>query len=354
LPPASALVQPIKAALAAGLAWTLGGLVPGAPGQPYLAPLTAMLTIQLTVAESVSGAAQRTLGTLIGVVVALATGEFVGVTPVTIAALVLLAQAAGHLLRLSPVGTAQVMVTSMLVLTIGGTTSLAYGWSRVAETIVGALVGVGINALLVPPTHVPAVGAAYQTLVDALLEELDGLASGLAIGLDSTAAERCLEAARDLARRFDDTDQALQRAEQGLRFNVLAFRERAELDARREAVQTLDHTAIQARSVARALFDSVAEGCPAWLEPTAFGEPLADLVRVSAEALQAFALGQPDLDQRKQAFGACRAAILARARAERTLLTRGAVPDGWVRLGSVLGTLDRLVWDLGGSSQTRD
>jgi uncharacterized membrane protein YccC len=313
-----------------------------------------MLTVQLTVAESVSGAVQRTLGTLIGVVVALATGEFVGVTPVTIAALVLVAQAAGHLLRLSPVGTAQVMVTSMLVLTIGGTTSLAYGWARVAETIAGALVGLGINALLVPPTHVPAAGAAYQSLVEGLLDELNGLALGLARGLDREVAEGCLEAARALARRFDDTDQALQRAEQGLRFNVRAFRERAEVDARREAVQTLEHTAIQARSVARALFDTVAEGCPGWLEPDAFGQPLADLVRVSAQALQAFALGQPDLDQRKHVFGACRAAILAHARAERTLLTSGSAPDGWVRLGSVLGTLDRLVWDLGGSSQTRD
>jgi hypothetical protein len=246
------------------------------------------------------------------------------------------------------------MVTSMLVLTIGGTTSLAYGWSRVAETIVGALVGVGINALLLPPTHIPAAGAAYQTLVDALREELDGLASGLADGLDRAAAERCLEAARDLARRFDATDQALQRAEQALRFNVLAFRERAELDARRQAVLTLEHTAIQARSVARALFDTVAEGCPAWLQPAAFGQPLAGLVRVSAQALQAFALQEAELDQRKQAYGVCRAAILARARAERDSLTGNRAPDGWVRLGSVLGTLDRLVWDLGGSSQTRD
>ena len=354
LPPAGALAQPLKAALAAGLAWTVGGLVPGVPGQPYLAPLTAMLTVQLTVAESVSGAAQRTLGTLIGVVVALATGEFVGVTPVTIAALVLLAQAAGRLLRLSPVGSAQVMVTSLLVLTIGGTTSLAYGWARVAETIVGALVGVGINALLVPPTHVPAAGAAYQMLVDGLLGELYGLASGLASGLDSRVANQQLETARDLARRFDDTNRALERAEQGLRFNVLAFRERAELDARRDAVQTLEHTAIQARSLARALADSVADGCPAWLQPAAFGQPLAELVRVAAAALRAFAAGHDDLATCRAEAQACRVAILARAHAERDVLTADGAPDGWVRLGTILGTLDRLIGDLGGSSRTRD
>ena len=349
-------LQALKAALAAGLAWSLGGLVPGAPAQPYLAPLTAMLTVQVTIAESVAGAAQRTLGALIGVIVALLLGEFVGVTPLTIAVLVLLAQEAGRLLRLGPVGSAQVMVTALLVLTVGGATSLAYGWARVAETIVGALVGLGINALLVPPTHVPAAGAAYQTLVDALLAELDGLASGLARGLSSETANQCLEAARDLARRFEDTRQALLRAEQGLRFNVLAFRQRAELDARREAVQTLEHTAIQARSLTRALADSVAAGCPAWLAPSVFGQPLAALVRAAARALHAFASGdgQPELDTCKSAFQACREVVIARARAERSLLTGGGAADGWVRLGAVLSTLDRLVNDLGTSSQTRD
>src|SRR5579884_1773795 len=123
--------QTLKTASAAGLAWLLGGLVPGAPPSPYLAPLTAMLTVQLTVAESVKGALQRTVGATLGVVVALLAGSAVGVNPITVAILVLLAQSIGGLLRLNAVGTTQVMTSALLVLTVGSTTTYSYPVARV-------------------------------------------------------------------------------------------------------------------------------------------------------------------------------------------------------------------------------
>src|SRR4051794_30291614 len=41
--------QALKSALAAGLAWAVGAYVPWGPAQPYLAPLTAILTVQATI-----------------------------------------------------------------------------------------------------------------------------------------------------------------------------------------------------------------------------------------------------------------------------------------------------------------
>src|SRR5262249_20094200 len=153
------------------VAWTLGGMVPGAPPLPYLAPLTAVLTVQLTIAESVSGAVQRTAGAVVGVIMALMVGGFIGVNAFTLAAVVLVAQLIGRLLRLPQVGSAQVVTTALLVLTVGGVTSFTYGVGRVVETLVGALVGVAINALLVPPTHLSAAVDDYHARAAALSAE---------------------------------------------------------------------------------------------------------------------------------------------------------------------------------------
>ncbi len=196
LPFTGTTIQALKAALAAGIAWALGGLVPCAPPIAYLAPQTPMLTVQLTVAESVSGAFQRTAGAVVGVILAVLAVGSVGVTPLTIAALVLVAQGIGRVLHLTTAGTAQVITTAMLVLTIGGATSFTYGFGRVIETIVGGLVGIGINALLVPPSHLSALGAACRGVADALVAEMQSMAAGLADGLTHDMADERLRRAR--------------------------------------------------------------------------------------------------------------------------------------------------------------
>lgn len=339
--------QALKAALAAGLAWALGGLVPGAPAVPYLAPLTAMLTIQLTVAESVTGALQRTAGALVGVVVALVVSGSVGANAVTVAVLVLIAQLIGRALRLNAVSTAQVMTTALLVMTIGGATSSTYAVGRIVETIVGAVIGVAINAFLVPPTYLPAAVAAYEALADALLADLRDLSTSLARGLTPELAQQRLASAREDARRFEQTRQALQRAEDSLRMNLLGARHRADLDGYRQAVQTLEHTAIQVRSLSRSLADAVGMERPAWLDPTALGQPLADLVLAAAACLEAFVQARPDRPSAcTSSAHACREAVIARARDGSDLLAT----DGWLKLGSIVATLDRLLMDIGSAA----
>src|SRR3954470_3963676 len=90
--------QALKSALAAGLAWAVGAYVPWGPAQPYLAPLTAILTIQATIAESMQGALQRVLGVAVGVGMAALASHTIGASPLTIALLVVLSQALGSLL----------------------------------------------------------------------------------------------------------------------------------------------------------------------------------------------------------------------------------------------------------------
>ncbi len=336
-------VQALKAALAAGLAWKLGGLIPGAPPLPYLAPLTAMLTVQLTIVESISGALQRTAGAVVGVTVALAVGGAVGVNAVTVAALVLLAQVIGRLLRLTTVGTTQVMTTALLVLTIGGVTSFNYGFGRVVETIVGALIGVGVNALLVPPTHFSEVVTAYRALANALKRDLLDLATCLRDGLTHEVAAQHLERARALERQFEQIRVAFQHAQDSLRMNVFGARQRSELDSYRHAVDTLEHTAIQVRTLTRALDDAVVVGRPSWLDGGIVGKPMADFVQAAAVCLEAFVERSSDLDTDVRSALASREVVIARASEARSLLAA----DGWLQLGSIVSSVERMVNDLG-------
>jgi uncharacterized membrane protein YgaE (UPF0421/DUF939 family) len=340
--------QAFKAALAAGIAWVVGGLVPGAPPAPYLAPLTAMLSVQLTIAESVTGAIHRTGGAIIGVIVALIAGNLIGVNALTVTVLVVVAEAVAARLKLNAIGTSQVMVTALLVLTIGGSTSLAYGWSRVAETMVGAVVGVAVNALLVPPSYLGTARSLTLSLVTSLADELEALAAALqrpTTGLTFEVADERLERARVVARQFEDTLAALSRAEESLRFNMRAVRQRDQLEQFQSKVQTLEHTAIQVRSLSRTLYDAILAGDTAWLAPDALGGALGDLVRAAAAVLAAFGSGH-DLAQARSEFTRARARFAQRAQTNTALL----VPRGWEQVGGALAILERLVDDLSGAA----
>lgn len=343
--------QAVKAALAAGLAWALGSLVPGAPPQPYLAPLTAMLTVQLTVAESITGAVQRTIGATVGVFVAVLAGNSIGVNPITIAALVLVGQVIGTVLKLSVIGTSQVMVTALLVLTIGGTnTSYNYGWARIAETIVGAAVGVGINALLVPPSYLTAAESAKNRVVELLVERLEEIASGLTDGITINRAATSLDNARILVREFESARQVLQRAEDSLRFNVRARIERDALESIRRQVIILERSAIQTRTIARALTDAVVAGGADWLMPSAFGQPIGQLLRAAVRLVEDFvASGGPSVAATEE-FVSRREAVLRLARTENAPVT----PDARIHVAAILATLDRFAADLRHDSASTD
>jgi uncharacterized membrane protein YgaE (UPF0421/DUF939 family) len=333
--------QALKAALAAGLAWALGGLVPGAPPSPYLAPLTAALTVQLTIAESITGAIHRTLGATIGVIVALLAGTVIGVSPLTVAALVVVAQVIAARLKLNVVGTSQVIVTALLVLTIGGATSLAYGWARVAETLLGAVIGVGVNALLAPPSYLASAEAAIARVVSTLQAQLEALAASLEDGLTPEIAAARLEQARHLAAEFEQAVLALDRAEQSLRYNLMAVRERERLAAHRSIAHAVEHTAIQVRTLSRTLFDAAASSDSAWLAPSALGCALATLIRSATGVLTAFVSGANPGESRT-AFAHARAGVSEQMQANVALL----VPYGWQHVGGAVAVLERLVEDL--------
>ena len=154
-------LQLTKTALAAGLSWWLAEAL-FSRARPYFAPLAAILTIQVTVAKSVSLGGQRILGVVGGIAVSFAVAHWLGVSAGSVALVVLTAMALAAALGLGPNAVTQAAITGLLVMALG--TKASYAAARLVDTILGAMVAVLVNALLVPPDATPAAMAAVAQL----------------------------------------------------------------------------------------------------------------------------------------------------------------------------------------------
>ena len=105
---------------------------PGPP--PLLAPLTAMLVVQVTPVSLLASGLDRVVAVVAGV--ALAVG-FAAVAPLewwSLGLLIFISLATGHLLRLGD-NLLEVAISAMLVLGVGAFSAGSAAWQRIAETL---------------------------------------------------------------------------------------------------------------------------------------------------------------------------------------------------------------------------
>ena len=260
------------------------------PGtQPLLASLTAMLVVQVTPLSLLASGLDRVIAVVAGV--ALAVG-FAAVVPLewwSLGVLILISITIGQFLRLRA-NLVEVAISAMLVLGVGAFGAQAAAWQRIAETLVGAAVGI-IATLVFPPKVASSdAGRAIDGLADAVSEllvraagELDAMAQGEPHRL-SGAAREWLDDARRITHNIPVVGAALLRAEEGRRFNVRAVRTPHVEPGLRQGLEALEHTAVAIRGLMR----SVAEASDGdWLDEDSASEVLRDL----AESFRALAAG---------------------------------------------------------------
>jgi hypothetical protein len=129
----------------------------------------------------------------------------------------------------------------------------------VLETLIGAGVGVLVNALLVPPVYVRPAGEAIHGLAGDMAEVLKGAAADLVLGSaegwsGEDAYERLLEA-RQLDGEVGETREAISRAEDSLRLNPRRRLVGDPSDELRDGMSTLEHSGILVRGIMRSLVD---------------------------------------------------------------------------------------------------
>jgi len=196
-----------KTTLAAVLSFVIAERL-GTSAAPVLAPLTALLVVQLTMYETVANGLQRVASVLAGVLVAVGVATFVGLTWWSLGGVVAVSLLLGRILRLGP-QLLEVPISAMLVLAVGGSHNVAAG--RVYETLIGAGVGIAVNAIIVAPLYVQPADDALTELAERMAEFLRQLAEQLRAGWSREAADRWLNRARQLGAEVAHADRTLAR-----------------------------------------------------------------------------------------------------------------------------------------------
>lgn len=210
------VVQSLKAAAAAALAWALTGWWLAAP-MALMAPWAAVALVQGTVYRSLRSAvellAMMGAGTLLAAGAAALTGDTMTAMLIALPLTVLLGNWA-------PVGEQGLYApTTALFVLAYGTYSLPAVGHRLLETVVGAVVGIAVNALVLPPVHSLQVRTLACALPRSCSQLLRDLSEGVVEEYDEGRAERWHRAAGELPGALSDLRAARGRASESFRFN---------------------------------------------------------------------------------------------------------------------------------------
>lgn len=229
--------------------------------QPLLAPLTAMLVVQVTPLSLLASGLDRVVAVVAGV--ALAVG-FAAVVPLewwSLGVLILLSITVGQFLRLRS-NLVEVAISAMLVLGVGAIGAEAAAGQRIAETLVGAAVGVFATLVFPPKVASSDAGRAIDGLADAVSELLARAAGELEAMAETDprrlpgAAREWLDDGRRITHGIPAVGAALLRAEEGRRLNVRAVRTPHVEPGLRQGLEALEHTAVAIRGLMRSVADA--------------------------------------------------------------------------------------------------
>ncbi|HWG23726.1 FUSC family protein [Actinospica sp.] len=277
-----AFVQTAKAAVASAAAWAIAAGVFHVD-KPVLASVAALITVQVTVYQSIWRAVQYSAGIVAGMVGAIAIGAGLGINILTISLIVVLGLVLGRTLRL---GTQvnQVAITGLLVLSFGN----SYGFIRVFDSVIGAVVGVTVNAVIAPPAFSRTAAKELADLADDLATHTARVAKGVRGEWTHAQAQSWLKRSRELSTNARAARKIAQQAEEAVKFHPRRNVHMTEVHRVDEAAIALDHVATQLNSLMRGLADMSAEFSPVPEKLREMPEEMALLLDDTSKALSAF------------------------------------------------------------------
>lgn len=246
-------LQTFKTALAAALAWIVATSLFAAQ-YPYFAPLSAILTVQVTVADSWEKAAQRIIGLIGGVCVSLFISHWFPMGTISIFLVILVGMALAKVFRMNSQIISQVAVSSFIVLAFGGTQG--YVINRIFETFVGSAIAIAINALIVPQKITPTIQANILRLSVLSAQALNSLIPLLENEENNQQAREAIQA---LVAKTEETIQTARSAEKALKYTPFLSGVKKRLTALMQNIRYLEHVTVQIRGLRRGIFDLYTE-----------------------------------------------------------------------------------------------
>ncbi|RWZ52989.1 hypothetical protein ELQ90_03395 [Labedella phragmitis] len=221
------LLHAAKTAIAATIAWLLGGLLPGdLADYAYYAPLGALISMAPTLMDSVRSSIQTVAGLALGVLVAwgliaIAAPPFVAV-PVAI----LVGTVLAGLTVLGP-GKDYIPIAALFVLIIGGANANDFSIGYVAQMGLGMVIGIVVNLVVMPPLRVDDSAIALSALRRTGARTLEAMAQSLSTGGDGSDWEREL---LTFESRLAEAATAVRGARESRRANPRARRMNYDVD----------------------------------------------------------------------------------------------------------------------------
>ncbi|WP_162466022.1 FUSC family protein [Streptomyces taklimakanensis] len=283
------VIQSGKAALAAILAWLAAAwLLPNAFA--LMAPWVAVVLVQSTVYRSVWQGLQQTLAITTGTVLAAALGIPFG-HPVLVMIVVLpLTTLVGNWPRFGNQGI--YAATAALFTLVPGQATLDSTVSRLLAALLGTAIGIAVNALVLPPSHLRSAREAVDAAVREAREVITDLADGLDEPWEYDRVSTWHERTRRLPRAINSGQSAIDWSRESLWFNP-DRRRRAEAarqsDKYGEALATLEEVSDRLQGLTRTLVEAADENDEEIPRPDhAVTRPYSAFLRKVADALDAY------------------------------------------------------------------
>jgi uncharacterized membrane protein YccC len=242
-----------KTVLAAVLAFAAADAL-NTSAAPVLAPLTALLVVQLSMYETFTAGWERILSVVAGVLVAYLFALVTGLTWWSLGLVVAISLVMGRLLRLGD-NLMEVPISAMLILAVGGAGTVAAAQGRVVETLVGAVVAVLVNLLIAPPLYIQPASEAIAELAQRMAGFSRSLAEAVCGEWSRETASTQLAEARRLGEEVARADQNLARTEESARLNPRGHVAREARPRLRGTLTALEHVQVSLRDLARTLLD---------------------------------------------------------------------------------------------------
>jgi uncharacterized membrane protein YgaE (UPF0421/DUF939 family) len=216
-----------KTPIAAALSWEFAKWA--GSSHPYLAPLTVILSIQITVSKSMQFAWQRIIGTIAGVLFTVTIAPYVGLSGWSIGLLLFVGAVIVARLKLDHAIMIQVALSILLVMYFQSKMP-SYPFDRIRDTIIGAAVAVLIQMLIFPPDSINKAKKKMIHFADHLTKHLFNTAQWVERGCSSSEALTMKEELLTLFKELHQATTELDKANQSLNYNPLVRKKRNTLN----------------------------------------------------------------------------------------------------------------------------
>lgn len=269
----------LQAGIASGVAWVIATDVLGHT-RPFFAPVSAIITLGLTVSQRGRRAFEVAYGVALGIAIGDVLVFLIGVGPAQLALVVMLAMSIALFLGSGQMLVTQAAVSAALVATLQPPTN-GITFSRFLDALVGGTVALVVNGLVLPLDPVRLIRRTAWPLLDELAATLDDAAEAI-LKRDRRLADAALIRARGMDDLGDRFVEAVAAGRETAQYAPLRRRSRGRVEDFAAVAERVDLAVRNVRVLARGTIRAIRldENVP---------PAVADAVRELATAVRAFA-----------------------------------------------------------------